>query len=268
MPRRLLTAERYYRFSQRLAQRAVRQAKRQHTYAGAAAVVMAYQAAAAREAPDVNAAILLEQGIQPPRPTATIQPLAFTTPQTSIEAMMAAALAEVQTEFEARLRRDLDHWQFDQLVSSLVQDAARAAQEADTVSRPRVAHVRHLTPPSCSRCAVLAGRVYRYSDGFKRHPNCDCVMIPVTVASPDLTYDPAQLARDGLIKGLSQADLAAIEDGADFGQIANVRRSRAGLTVAGEVLRRLDRLTPAGIYRIASNREEALDLLKQYGYLR
>jgi len=110
--------------------------------------------------------------------------------------------------------------------------------------------------------------VYRYSEGFKRHPNCDCVMIPVTVASPDLTYDPAQLARDGLVRGLSKADLRAIEDGADFAKVVNVRLRRGGATVAGEVLRRRGRLTPAGIYARTSSREEAVDLLRQAGYLR
>src|SRR5690606_31251703 len=111
--------------------------------------------------------------------------------------------------------------------------------------RPRVQHVRHLNLPSCSRCAVLAGRVYRFSDGFQRHPGCDCVMIPTTVAAPDLTYDPAQLARDGRVTGLSKSDLRALGEGADFNQVVNVRAKKAGLRQSGEALTRAGRPTPA-----------------------
>jgi hypothetical protein len=32
--------------------------------------------------------------------------------------------------------------------------------------------IRVLDPPSCGRCAILAGRFYKWSDGFLRHPNC------------------------------------------------------------------------------------------------
>src|SRR5690348_18342012 len=35
-----------------------------------------------------------------------------------------------------------------------------------------------LNPPSCQRCAILAGRWYRWSQGFLRHPRCDCVNLP------------------------------------------------------------------------------------------
>ena len=253
MPTRLRTAERYYRFSQRLAQRAVSEARRVPRSA-VAGVVIAHQAAQAREVPGATTAMLAEQGLKD-APLAAIDALAFTSAQQSVEAMMATIEADMQDEL-------------DRLVASLVQDAGRAAQVVDTAARPRVAHVRHLTLPSCSRCAVLAGRVYRYSDGFKRHPNCDCVMIPVTVASPDLTYDPAQLARDGLVRGLSKNDLAALNDGADFGQIVNVRSRKAGLLEAGEALTRAGRPTPAGIYRTATTREEAVDLFRRFGYLR
>lgn len=215
---------------------------------------MQHQAAQAAEVPSVSTAMLTEQNVTA-APEAALNVLAFTTAQADIEAM----LAEIQSETQ---------WQFDRLVASLVQDAGRAAQQVDATTRPRVAHVRHLNLPSCSRCAVLAGRVYRYSDGFKRHPNCDCVMIPTTVAAPDLTYDPNQLARDGQIRGLSRADLKALEDGADFGQVVNARLRSAGLTEAGEVLSRAGRPTPAGIYRATGNdRDKALDLLKRHGYI-
>lgn len=248
----LRTSERYYRFSQRLAARAVTAARRAPTLTAAALVVAQHQAAQAAEAQAANTAMLAEQGIQVP-PQGLVVPYAFATPPTTTEAMLTQAEVD---------------WRFQRLVASLVQDAARAAQAVDIAARPHVQHVRHLNLPSCSRCAVLAGRVYRYSTGFQRHPGCDCVMIPVTVASPDLTYDPAQLARDGLATGLSKADLEALDAGADFNQIVNVRAKKAGLTEAGQVLDRAGRPTPAGIFRSAANRDEALSLLQQHGYIR
>lgn len=157
--------------------------------------------------------------------------------------------------------------EFDRLVESLVQDAGRAAESVAVTVRPDVRFVRYLNLPSCSRCAVLAGRVYRYSQGFLRHPNCDCVMLPTTVAAPDLVKDPAELAAQGLVTGLSKADLRAISDGADPSQVVNVRRAQAGLRQAGRVLARRGRLTPEGIYATTNTREEALEALRAAGYV-
>lgn len=160
-------------------------------------------------------------------------------------------------------------FQFQRLVASMVQDAGRAAESVAIAARPRIGHVRHLTLPSCSRCAVLAGRVYRYSTGFQRHPGCDCVMIPTTLANDELTYDPVELAREGQVTGLSKADQKALADGADFGQVVNVRLRKAGLTESGSVLYRRGRMTPEAIYRQTGNdREAALALLQSNGYLR
>jgi hypothetical protein len=156
---------------------------------------------------------------------------------------------------------------FDRLVESLVQDAGRAAESVATSVRPNIYHVRFLSPPSCSRCAILAGRVYRYSDGFQRHPNCDCVMVPTTVANAE-PQDVDQLIRDGQVTGLSKADLLALADGADLNQLVNVRLKKAGLRESGRVLSRAGRPTPEGIYRMSSTRTEAVALLRRFGYVR
>lgn len=158
--------------------------------------------------------------------------------------------------------------QFEQLVASLVQDAGRAAQSVSIAARPRIGHVRMLTPPSCSRCAVLAGRVYRYSSGFLRHPGCDCTMIPTTLANDRLTQDPTDLMERGLVTGLSKADQQAIRDGADFARIVNVRSSAAGVSESGRVLYRRGRMTPEAIYRANPSQVEALAALQAAGYLR
>jgi len=215
--------------------------------------VARYQVAQAVLASRAVDQMLTEQDIDAPA-LATINPTAFTTTLDTFEQMLADITAD---------------WQAERLAESLVVDAARAAQGAAVTARPHVEHVRHLNLPSCSRCAVLAGRVYRYSEGFKRHPGCDCVMIPVTVASPDLTYDPVELARNGQVTGLSKADLRAVTDGADFNKVVNVRLRKAGLTESGRVLSRAGRPTPEAIYRLApDDREEAIRLLRAAGYLR
>jgi hypothetical protein len=156
----------------------------------------------------------------------------------------------------------------DRLVSSLVQDAGRSAESVAVAARPRVGYTRYLSPPSCSRCAVLAGRTYRFSQGFQRHPGCDCTMIPAAEnAGKDLVSDPTDLIREGKVTGLSKADMRALADGADFNQVVNVRSAKAGLLESGRVLARAGRLTPEGVYRLASSREEAVALLRRHRYL-
>lgn len=195
--------------------------------------------------------MLIEQQIDE-QAEALLNTLAFvTTPDTA-----SALVDQTQTD-----------WQFNQLVASLISDAARAAEQAAVTVRPRVGYVRLLTPPSCSRCAILAGRVYRYSQGFLRHPGCDCVMLPTTVANAE-PVDPMDLVRRGQVTGLSKADRQALADGADLAQVVNIRRRAAGLRTPDGALVRAGRLTPAGIYARTSTRDEAIDLLVRNGYVR
>src|SRR5207342_3006273 len=100
-------------------------------------------------------------------------------------------------------------------------------------------------------------------------PQCRCSKVPVTSRkmADDLAVDPMQLWRDGRIRGLTQAEDRALEEGADLSQLVNVRRRAAGLTVAGRVIDRLERLTPEGIFQLASDRDEARRLLVRFGYL-
>lgn len=140
--------------------------------------------------------------------------------------------------------------------STALSDTARQAEVLQTSVRPGVdGYVRMLNPPSCSRCAILAGRFYRKNQGFLRHPGCDCRHIPASEATAgDLRLDPveyfaslptaAELAEQypdlkvherrgrGLI---SQEDVftrdgaTVIRAGADPVQVVNARR---GMTTA------------------------------------
>lgn len=191
------------------------------------------------------------------------------------------------------------------IVSTQVADAARVSTGVAQVNDRRIkGYIRHLTLPSCNRCIILAGKWYRWSDGFERHPQCDCVHIPAAVSadppSPQEIYD--SLDDDQRRKaGWSGHDQRAIEDGADLNAVTNYKRALRTVTVAGrpvkttlvgttargvagkrlgglekrrgERYRRSSalRLTPEQIYfeadRLGWDRAEILRQLKRFGYI-
>lgn len=104
-------------------------------------------------------------------------------------------------------------------------DAARQSVSAGMGTRPHVTgYYRMLQPPSCERCAILAGAYYATNRGFERHPRCDCVHIPVQEADDSLLFDPRAAIEAGKVTGLSKAETTAIELGADPAQIVNAHR--------------------------------------------
>lgn len=176
------------------------------------------------------------------------------------------------------------------IVRTQVADAGRLAAGVDAASRAGVGYVRMLNPPSCSRCVVLAGRRYRYNQGFRRHPQCDCVHELATTKRLSAAESEGLLVDQyEYFDSLSEAEqnriftnsgAEAIRAGADMNRVVNSRR---GMEIAG---RRRDpttveltgtrrnaqrypdgRLSPEGIYDQASSREEAVRLLEQNGYL-
>lgn len=218
------------------------------------------------------------------------------------------------------------------IVGTQVQDISRTAHGIGVAVRPRTGWVRMLTPPSCGRCAILAGRFYRWSAGFERHPLCNCVNVPsVEDVADDIRTDPKAYfnsldeAEQNRLFGAASAK--AIRDGADPSQVLNARRRKAGLSTpgAGNTGQRVDvygrklfitsegttrrgvagrklieesgstrefagtanristrgavkrdiyterskipRLMPESIYEIATDRDDAIRLLKRYGYI-
>lgn len=169
------------------------------------------------------------------------------------------------------------------IIQTEVADAGRQAVHSEMVTRPQVTgYIRMLNPPSCGRCAILAGRFYRWSDGFERHPNCDCTHVPTTERPDDEDLvDPTAAVRSGNVNGLSEADREAILAGAAPSQVINAHSgmytadgtkfTRAGTTrhgLAGQRLQGARRLRPEAILRIADgDRQEALRLLYLHGYV-
>lgn len=179
--------------------------------------------------------------------------------------------------------------QLSMMVLTEIADAGRGAAGVQIAARPRVGYVRMLNPPSCSRCVVLAGRFYRWNQGFLRHPRCDCKHVPTMVT------DQAEAFAEGLIddpyeafnrmseaeqnRVFTNAGAQAIRDGADMYQVVNARRGmkyRGAFTSegtskhgwAGQILRKGQRrMTPETIYRLNPNREQAVEALRAQGYI-
>ena len=175
----------------------------------------------------------------------------------------------------------------DRAIHTMVADAGRGAAGVAISARQGIGYVRMVNSPCCSRCAVLAGKWSSHAEAFDRHPRCDCQNVATGEAgSKGLTTDP----RPDQITGLNTDERKALAEGADLNQVVNAKRGASGMTttegttrrgVFGGYIRNADgsltrrakgsatpqRLTPAGIYRLASDRTEVLKLLKQYGYL-
>lgn len=117
------------------------------------------------------------------------------------------------------------------LVSNEVQQAGSNATQVGITAMPSLrGYVRMLQTPSCPRCVILAGRVYKWSDGFQRHPRCDCVHVPYAEAAnvSDVRTDPKgyfdSLSVDEQDRTFGKANAQAIRDGADMNQVVNISR--------------------------------------------
>lgn len=181
----------------------------------------------------------------------------------------------------------------ERLIYTEVADVARTASQTELTAHGWTSYVRILTPPSCKRCVVLAGRIYRWSTGFDRHPGDDCVMVPAhDNTAHELLTDPLEAIKAGHARDLTQAEYKAIvEDGADPTRVINAVAGMAApggykATTTGTTRRsawrranpsKEFRLRPEGIYRWVEDkfshlpqekqREIALEQLRNNGYL-
>lgn len=179
------------------------------------------------------------------------------------------------------------------VANTQLSDAGRAADQVAIIAaepepirgrKPTVGWVRMLQPPSCGRCAILAGRFYRWSEGFLRHPNCDCRHIPaIENVAGDLTTDP-KLYFDSLSEAeqnqlFGKANAEAIRAGADMARVINASSRKNGMFTAdngrrytragtGRRGRQVLRPTPWQIMHDAKgNIEEARRMLREFGYI-
>lgn len=175
----------------------------------------------------------------------------------------------------------------DAILRTQVTDAGRVADGVAVATRTGTKWVRTLYGETCSRCALLAGKVYNWQADFQRHPRCDCYAVPVT-STEDAHQAGLITSPKAYFEGLSPEEqdqifthdgAQAIRDGADIGQVVNARRgmSAAGLTTNEGTSRRgfaasrgatSGRLMPEGIYKQADGDQEyAIQLLRRNGYI-
>lgn len=194
--------------------------------------------------------------------------------------------------------------QMSMLVASTVTDTARTGTSVAMTAEPRCyGYVRVVKAPACSRCIILAGRQYTHSQGFKRHPKCDCGMEPMSqrewheradTQSPDELFK--SMSPEERRKRFGIAGAEALEQGADMSQVVNARRGMTTTTTGKKVTsegttkrgiggKALDsgfqtapgekrarareaRLMPEQILKQADgNRELQIALLRKHGYI-
>lgn len=152
------------------------------------------------------------------------------------------------------------------IVSTQVSDAGRTAAQVAMTADERVReYVRMLTPPSCGRCAILAGKRFKVATAFLRHPRCDCVNVPaLDDTADDLRTDPLayfrSLTEAEQNRYFTVAGAEAIRQGADINQVVNARRGASGLSQPG-------RLTAAEAEAVRGRKAARLDRVDVYGRL-
>jgi hypothetical protein len=275
-----------YRTQQRRSLLAIREVRKEWSTIGAGfdwstvgprivGIVSLAQLGSARAAAEYVPSVLEQQRIDV-TPDADLNPRGFAglassldgAAYGSLDSLLYGAVVHARTEGATFAERLSAGSRFlDMAVQTQVADAGRLATSAAVTARPRIGYVRMVNPPCCQRCAVLAGRVYRHSTSFKRHPGCDCTMLPTTVTNPDA---PGIKIGPDDVKDLTQAQRQAIADGADFNRVINSHRAGArskDLMTTSAFKGRARRLTPEGIYKVSATREEALKRLRDNGYL-
>lgn len=226
----LASAAEHYRNQQRIIARGVVVARRyRRNPRRLVEAVTAFQILAARDAIDGVDSMLGEQGIDS-APVAAVSATAMA--GTASDGRALATLFEQATT---------DYW-FGLMVATQLKDVARMAAGTAMVARPNVGgYTRMLNPPSCSRCAVLAGKFFRWNAGFDRHPGCDCIHVPTrsaeAAASEGLLLDQSayfdSLSPAEQDRTFTKAGAQAIRDGADMGQVVNARRGMAPAQIGG-----------------------------------
>lgn len=189
------------------------------------------------------------------------------------------------------------------LIVTQVADVSRSASSVVTAGTPEAGWIRYVRTPCCKRCAVQAGKWFKWNQGFLRHPSCKCIHRPAKGNAAPHGWSQVIGAED--IRDLSTAERQAIDLGADMNQVINAARRSSGMTTtegtspggwASYIRRAVDRergqqttltttskvgadgqlrnrrhakprLTPEAIIRLSATREEAVRRLVENGYM-
>ena len=262
--------------------------------AQAAAVLKVSQAAAAVTSAAYTPALMFETGVEA-APAGDIVPGAFVGVNRygqAVEDTLAGATTTAKNYvgrgYSPTAARDMASNWLTAMTLTVVADTGRSAVSADIAQRPTLTgYVRMLNGPSCSRCIVLAGKWFRWNEGFQRHPQCDCRHIAAKheswAQSEGFVTDPYEsfngLDSAAQDRTFGAADAQAIRDGGDIYRVANIRTRGLADDVlkntAGRNRGRQSRLynTPSrmtvdDIYAVAGNdRAMAVSLMEREGFI-
>jgi hypothetical protein len=202
----------------------------------AAGAFTAAQTAAAGMADGYVESALVSQDVNLP-PAGTVAPEAFSgvaasglAPEELLRIPAVRALGLLRQGAPPDVVRRAGGHALSMYAATEVADAARLSTQTAMASRRVGGYIRIVGARCCSRCAILSGRWYRWSSGFRRHPRCRCVSLPAHHPSAVEAPDPMRLWREGRITDLTGDERHALDLGADLGQVVNSRR---GLYVAG-----------------------------------
>lgn len=126
-----------------------------------------------------------------------------------------------------------------QMSTQALEDTSVSAMGVSITQRAGVGYVRVESPDCCPRCAILAGKYFRHSQNFLRHPKCHGTTIPCKgrdkaekqgwITDPMDRFNRMSEAEQDRVFG--HADAQAIRDGADIYQVVNAHRGmRPGRT--------------------------------------
>lgn len=167
----------------------------------------------------------------------------LTEPSIVAQDLTSVSYAEATKALDPDLDMDLLKKRFEAIVARYVgtevQEATLSGLDVLTRASSASGYVRQLRLPSCSRCAVLAGRVYHDAEAFNRHPLCDCTHVPVWPGGADDSGDTIlEAIQSGKVTGLNQAEQNAIlREGADPSAVINAKRGMSKVERFGRVVK-------------------------------
>ncbi|NBT33509.1 MAG: hypothetical protein EBT13_16860 [Rhodobacteraceae bacterium] len=98
--------------------------------------------------------------------------------------------------------------------------ASREAQRLQYESNPAVNGYRRVATQDsrvCLACLALSGTLHKTAEIMPSHPNCRCVMVPVTPSLAEITGDPSipdlrpgAITSDNILTGLNEKEIVGI----------------------------------------------------------
>jgi len=242
-------------------------------------IVQLGRAAAASSSLGYTSAVLAETG-QVAAPVGVVNPSVFLSsapdgrPMGSLldETVIKAKIG-VQRGSSVSSALDLGGRWLTAMLLTVMADTGRAVVSVDIAQRPTLTgYVRMLNPPSCERCVILAGKYFKWNQGFLRHPRCDCRHVPASEdIGGDLRTDPyayfKSLSPEAQEKTFGRIEARAIREGADIYRVVNLKGR--GLATAKGALKfgTPSQMTIDDIFRTAGTRTNAIRMMEREGYI-